>query len=68
MNVEIIKDFFVFFGFGIDEVGYEKFEFVFVGVIVNVIKIGLVVEGVVLFVVVFMVKIVFGLDNFYWVF
>ncbi|ECC2476533.1 lytic transglycosylase catalytic [Salmonella enterica] len=66
MNAEIIKDFLVSLGFGIDEAGYEKFESVLTGVTANAIKTGLAVEGAALSVVAFTAKIASGLDNLYW--
>lgn len=68
MNVEMFKDFLILFGFNVDEVGVKKFDVVVVGMMLKVIELGVKVEVVVFFVVVFIVKIVSSFDNFYWVF
>lgn len=66
MDAETIKDFLVSLGFAVDDAGAKKFDAVIAGVMANVFKMAVAVEGAALTVTAFTAKIASGLDNLYW--
>ncbi|PKC35357.1 lytic transglycosylase [Pantoea ananatis 15320] len=66
MNAETIKDFLVSLGFQVDEAGSRKFNAVVAGTTLQVVKMGVAVEGAALSILAYTAKIASGLDQLYW--